>query len=188
MKFQFPHFSQLKTARLVFGLEMALLWFSLAALIAINILSLQKGRPAHWNKLMMLFEMPFSPNRYIDLASLLWKQGDKQEARLLMTSAQTLTPANQPTTAKGANVLGLTTSPQAILSQWEHEVDQMKGKYSFWQSVAAAHPDYRDAFISLASLAYQLGNLDEAKIWITKAQTLDPNSPTIQEFLKYLQR
>ena len=44
-----------------------------------------------------------------------------------------------------------------------HEVDKLKDRYIFWQSVAIAKPDYRDAFVTLASLAYQLGKLDESK-------------------------
>lgn len=175
MKLRFPHFSQFKTARLFFGLEMAVLWFGLAALVTINILTVQKGRQAHWNKLMMLFEAPFSVDRHIDLASLLWKEGNKKEARQLMASA------------RAGSVLGATIDPQAVLTEWEHEVDQHKEQYAFWQTVAAAKPDYRDAFITLTGLAYQLGYQKDARAWLTRAQALDPNSHTahaLQELLK----
>lgn len=187
MKLQFPHFSHRIPARLLFSLEMTLLWGGLAALIAVNVFFIQKGRPAYWNKLMMLFEAPFSVSRYIDLASLLWQQGDKKEAHQLMISAQTLVKTQQ-TAVQGRtnNVLGQATSPADTLSQWEHEVDQLKKRYTYWQAVAMDKPDYRDAFVTLAALAYQLGNVDDARIWLTKAYTLDPNSTTIQEFLNHL--
>lgn len=160
---------------------MGLLWLGLAALITINVLTLQKGRPAHWNKLMMLFEAPFSAPRRVDLASLLWKQGQKEDARRLMTSAQTLAHLSQPDQSdQSSNILGATTNPQAILAQWEYEAEQLKEKYAFWQTVASARPDYRDAFVTLSSLAYQLGRLNEARAWLSRAFTLDPNSPTIQ--------
>lgn len=168
MKFQFPHFHRINSAQLVFSLEMAVLWFGLAAFITINILTVQKGRPAHWNKLMMLFEAPLSIPRHIELASLLWKQGLKEEARQLMTAAQ-------------PNVLGATTDPLKTLAQWEGEVATLNNKYVFWQSVATAKPDYRDAYIMLSALAYQLGKLDEARVWLARGFSLDPNSPTIQE-------
>ncbi len=161
MKLQFPHFSQLKTARFFFGLELILLWFSLTALIVINILSLQKGRPAYWNKLMMLFDSPLSAPRRVDLASLLWQLGNKQEAR---------------------DVLGATTTSLATLAKWEQEEKKIEEQYTFWQSVTSARPDYRDAFITLTSLAYQLGKLEEANSWLSRAQALDPNSPVIQKF------
>ena len=174
MKFQFPHFSHRISARLVFRLEMTLLWLGLAALVGINILSLQKSRPAYWNKLMMLFETPFSVNRHIDLASLLWKQGNKKEARQLIASAET------------GSVLGVTTDPKSVLVLWEKEAQARNKQYSFWQSISMQYHDYRDAYLMLALLAYQLGNHEEARGWIEKAQTIDPNSLPIVTLREYL--
>ena len=161
MKFQFPHFSHRIPSRVISSLEMTLLWGGLAALIAVNVFFIQKGRPAYWNKLMMLFETPLSPPRRIDLASLLWQLGNKQEAR---------------------NVLGATTTSAGILAQWEKEEKKIEEQYAFWKSVAVKHPDYRDAFVTLTSLSYQLGKLEEAHSWLSRAQALDPNSPVIQKF------
>ncbi len=174
MKLQFPYFHRGKPAWIFSSLEMVFLWIGLAALIMLNILSVQKGHPAYWNKLMMLFESPFSVPRHVDLASFLWKQGQTQEARRLMASVQ-------PT-----NVLGATSNPMTILNQWENEALKLQENYAFWQSVATAKPDYRDAYITLATLAYQMGKSEESRAWLTKAQSLDPNSPTVQEFLNYL--
>ena len=120
MKFQFPHFSHKISAQLLFSLELTLLWSGLAALIAVNIFFIQKGRPAHWNKLMMLFEAPLSAPRRVDLASLLWQLGNKQEAR---------------------NVLGATTASAGVLAQWEKEDKKVEEQDAFCKSVAAAHPD-----------------------------------------------
>lgn len=168
MKIQFPHFHRGKPAWIFSSFEMLFLWALLIGLVTVNLVSVQKGRPAYWNKLMMLFEAPFSVPRSIDLASLLWKQGRKQEARQLMASA------------RSSNVLGATTDPMEMLTQWELEAEQLKERYAFWQTVAAARPDYRDAFVILAATAYQLEKPDEARVWLTRAFTLDPNSPTIQ--------
>jgi len=166
MKFQFPHFSQQISARLFFSLEMTLLWGGLAALIIVNIFSVQKGRPAYWNKLMMLFDSPLSAPRRVDLASLLWQLGNKQEAR---------------------DVLGATTTSLATLAKWEQEEKKIEEQYTFWQSVTSARPDYRDAFITLTSLAYQLGKLEEANSWLSRAQALDPNSPVVLKLLTLLE-
>lgn len=183
----FPQIPREKTARLLFSLEMAALWGGLAALIAVNMLSIQNGRPAYWNNLMMLLETPFSVPRHVDLASLLWKQGQKAEAKRLMTSAQTLADQSQPAQVdQSSNILGATTNPQAILDQWEHEAQELKEKYAFWQRVADTHPDYRDAFVTLTILAYQLEKLDDARAWLTRARALDPTSPTIHEIGKFL--
>lgn len=142
---QFPHFSHRIHARLLFGLEMTLLWGGFAALIAVNVFFIQKSRPAHWDKLVML----------------LWNRGYKQEAR---------------------SVLGATTDLLQTLARQEDEAAGLEKKYAFWQTVASSRPDYRDAFITLAALAYQLGKTEEARSWLTRAFTLDPNSPVIQKF------
>ncbi len=147
---------------------MLLLWLGLAALFAINVFSLQRSRPAYWNKLMMLFEAPFSVPRHIDLASLLWQQGQRDEARRLMAAAPS------------GNVLGATTDTRTILSEWESEQERLAQRYAFWQSVASARPDYRDAYVQLTSIAYQLGNLTDARAWLARAKALDPNFPTIR--------
>lgn len=144
MTFQFPHFSHRIRARVIFSLEMAILWSSLAALIAVNVLALQKSRPAHWDKLVMI----------------LWNQGYKQEAR---------------------NVLGATTDLVESLTRQEEEAAELQKKYAFWQIVASARPDYRDAFVQLTTLAYQLGKPDEARSWLARASSLDPNNQTIRD-------
>ncbi|MEK7543698.1 MAG: hypothetical protein AAB557_02425 [Patescibacteria group bacterium] len=179
----FPHFPQLKPARLFFGLEMTFLWIALIALFAVNLLAKQALTPLHWKPLVKLFETPSSVSRHIDLASLLWQQGQKDQARNLMVAAQLLSTTGRIAAGEGGtvNVLGLTTSPADTLAQWEHERDQWDKQYAFWQSVAITKPDYRDAYITLASLAYQLGKLDESKRWLSQARTLDPNHPTAQK-------
>lgn len=131
-------------------------------------------RPAYWNNLMILFETPFSVDRHIDLASLLWKQGNKEEAKQLIASAET------------GSVLGTTTDPKSVLALWEKEADEHNKQYAFWKSVATTKPDYRDAYIQLTSLAYQLKKIDEARAWIAKAVTLDPNSLPIQKLREYI--
>ncbi len=151
MRFQFPQFFRGKPARLFFSLEIGILWLALGALIAINVWSIQKSRPAYWDKLVMV----------------LWKQGHRQEAR---------------------NVLGAMTDLVESLARREEEAAELQKKYAFWQSVAASRPDYRDAFISLAKLAYQLGKPDDARTWLARAQTLDPTSPIVQQLSDYFRQ
>lgn len=45
----------------------------------------------------------------------------------------------------------------------------------FWKEQVKVHPDFRDAYFSLALVEYQLNNLAEAKINLDKALVLDPN-------------
>lgn len=166
MKFQFPYFSHRIPSRLFSSLEMLFLWAFLIGLVTVNFISVQKGRPAHWDKLMMLFETPLSVERHVDLASFLWQLGNKQDAR---------------------DVLGATTTSLETVTKWEQEEKKIDEQYTFWKSVTSTHPDYRDAFITLTSLAYQLGNIEEAHAWLAKAVTLDPNSLSVQKLREHLQ-
>lgn len=45
----------------------------------------------------------------------------------------------------------------------------------FWKDQVKAHPDFRDAFFSLALVEYQLNNLEDARNNLDKAMALDPN-------------
>lgn len=184
----FPHFHRVISSRLIFCLEIFFLWALLIGFITVNIIAVQKDRPVYWSELMKLFSSPFSVSRHMDLASTLWRQGQKPEARELMISAQSLTGIVQ-TRAQGntANILGSMTSTMDTLLQWEREADELNRQYTFWQTVVAAKPDYRDALISLASLAYQLGKHDESRSWIVQALVLDPNHATAQTFARFLQ-
>lgn len=122
----------------------------------------------------MLFKAPFSVDRHIDLASLLWIQGNKREARQLIASAET------------GSVLGATTDPKSVLAQWEEEATLQNNQYVFWKSVTVSNPDYRDAYIALTVLSFKLGKTDEAQAFLAKAQIIDPNSLTVQKLRGYL--
>ncbi|MCL4360483.1 tetratricopeptide repeat protein [Patescibacteria group bacterium] len=54
---------------------------------------------------------------------------------------------------------------------------------AFWTSVIREKPDYRDAYISLAAIQYQLGDLAGAKTAIRSALSLDPNNKPAREML-----
>lgn len=99
------------------------------------------------------------PAYWDKLVMLLWNRGYKQEAR---------------------NVLGATTDLVDSLARREEVAAELQKKYAFWQTVANSYPDYRDAFIQLATLAYQLGKFYEARSWLARATFLDPNNQTIR--------
>jgi hypothetical protein len=125
----------------------------------------------------------------MDTASVLWGAGFKQEASAIMTSAQSLAEEGTRAVEGGTvGVLGATTSPREVLLGWEHEEDALKRRYRYWQSVAGAKPDYRDAYITLSLLAYQLGNADASGLWLARAENLDPNHEAIARISQLLTR
>ncbi|MBI5620815.1 hypothetical protein HY949_03490 [Candidatus Gottesmanbacteria bacterium] len=149
----------------------------------------QTSRPVYWNKLMVFFASPYTVSEHIDLASTLWQYGQKTSARELINSAQTLSLSARPTINGGGtvNVLGLSTRPMDTLALWEHETEALQKDYVSWQAIAAAKPDYRDAYLRLATIAYQLGNLDVSKQWIYRALELDPNNSEAKRVSTLLQ-
>jgi tetratricopeptide (TPR) repeat protein len=56
----------------------------------------------------------------------------------------------------------------------------------FWREQVKVHPDYRDAYMSLALVEYQLNNLSEAQSNLDKAMALDPNFKEGRELKKIL--
>lgn len=48
-------------------------------------------------------------------------------------------------------------------------------EYAYWQAIVDARPDYRDGYVRLTLLAYQLGKQSEAKSYLDTIRHLDPN-------------
>ena len=74
--------------------------------------------------------------------------------------------------------------------QKQKEIDYQRGKIEtqikFWQDLASKFNDYKEAYYQIASLEYQLGNIDNAKYYLNKALYLDPNFEKARELEKIL--
>lgn len=74
--------------------------------------------------------------------------------------------------------------------QRQKEINFQRGKIEsqvkVWQDIADRFQGYKEAYYQLASLEYQLGNIDKAKFYINKALYLDPNFEKARELLKIL--
>lgn len=57
----------------------------------------------------------------------------------------------------------------------ENERLQLAKELSYWQDIARRYGGYRDVYLKIAGLQYQLGDLIQAKVNVNKALTLDPN-------------
>jgi tetratricopeptide (TPR) repeat protein len=49
------------------------------------------------------------------------------------------------------------------------------GELSYWEQIVREYEGYRDAYFRIASLHYQLGEIQEAKKSLEKVLSLDPN-------------
>ncbi len=63
---------------------------------------------------------------------------------------------------------------QKIASLKEQRL-QIAKELQYWQDLARQHEDYRDAYIKIASLQYQLGEKVQAQKSMDKVLSLDPN-------------
>jgi len=58
---------------------------------------------------------------------------------------------------------------------------KLKEEVVFWERETEREPNWRDAWLKLSSIYYQLNDLQKAKVAITKTLALDPNyEPTKQ--------
>lgn len=82
-----------------------------------------------------------------------------------------------------SGVLGLTSEYTEVKDTLEDKT--ASEKHEFWQKVATDHPEYRDAYVQLLYFEYNTGNIEEAKQYLQKIATLDPNfADTINSQLK----
>jgi len=53
--------------------------------------------------------------------------------------------------------------------------ESLNTEYAYWQAIVDVRPDYRDGYVRLALLAYQLGKQSESKAYVDAIRHLDPN-------------
>lgn len=178
MKILFPRFPRIFTATILPFVAKTTLWTALSALAIINIYARINLTPSYWTALLTSLRFPVSAPAHQALAEAYWQQGYVTQAKQELLYA--LDVINTMHGANGQTVLGASTAPSQLLTQWEQEPERLRKQYQFWQTVVKEKPDYRDGYVTLASLAYQRGTLNEARAALALAFTLDPNSPTIQ--------
>jgi tetratricopeptide (TPR) repeat protein len=61
------------------------------------------------------------------------------------------------------------------LETLDAEREELVSELTYWQQVVTEYKDYRDAYFRIATLEYQLGQLDEAKQSVEKVLGIDPN-------------
>lgn len=79
---------------------------------------------------------------------------------------------------KNSSVLGY--------SHTEQDVAALQQQYELWQSVISTHADFRDGYVHLALLSYQLGNMTALRQHIESIRALDPNYPELQKLTMLL--
>jgi len=104
---------------------------------------------------------PFSKEKHMVFTNILYKYVNREQAERELTISQSL-------------------SSSKVLGAWDENVNKLMKSYAFWQQVIVQKPDYRDAYIQLASLAFELDRTEEAKNYLAQALVLDPNNRDVK--------
>ncbi|MBI4064815.1 hypothetical protein HY409_00390 [Candidatus Gottesmanbacteria bacterium] len=177
MRLQFPRFSRLFTATLVVHLERFIYVSMILAIFSLNIYVQINLQHPLASEIDVLLRAPYSAKAHEKLAQIFWEQGFIDEGKKELLLAQSVASQSD------SSVLGITSRRKL----WEEESQRLQREFAFWKKVAKEKPTYRDAFIQLTLLSYQLGYDKDAKEYLSRVQSLDPNNKYRSELEKLLE-
>lgn len=183
-RLKFPQISRIFNAKPV-KIGVKLLVFSvLAGFLVINLLPLPSFDLFAFEQAkitVMLF--PKDISTHLILAQEYLKRGDVEALERELLLSQELVEKNPPSTP---SVLGEALSPIKILEKIKNEPQAIREEISYWENVVSQKPDYRDAYLQLAILNYQIYENEKAREYLKKVQELDPNFQPAKELEKIL--
>jgi len=185
MNWQFPHISRFFSARTVLWGEKLGLWSLLVILLTINVVNRYTSAPVSKNTLAVLLS-PQSSQAHIKLAMDYWNNKNLEVAQRELLLANERMRLQTKKTEDSPRVLGVTTSPLDLLTQWQEEPVRLENTYQFWKRIAAEKQDYRDAQLMAGLLAWQLGYTKEAKAHAAILQNIDGVSEKIKTMIGVL--
>lgn len=168
-------------AAILFWGERIFLWGALVVLFWVNVVIFKQAPQTLSSVVLPAVTNPFSITAHTNIAISLWNKGFQKTAKNELLLAQDLYRHSD------ASVLGTTTDPSSLLTQWDGKPIEIQHAYEYWKSVIAQKPDYRDGLIMTALYAHATGNTDEAMIALGRAKQLDPNFEPLKVLLAKLQ-
>lgn len=155
----------------------------LTGLLLINLYAKANFSPSYWDKLLQGLARPWSLEAHVDLAQAFWQAGAGQAAKTELVFASSL----KSLASSGFSVLGTSSAdPEILLKDWQNLPSVLRSRYRFWQNVAVEKPNYRDAYLTLAALAYQQSRFREAEFNLNQALAIDPNSALAERLAGWL--
>lgn len=191
-RLEFPQISRIFNAPILGrGLKLYIIAFA-AALLFIYILGglpvAKRFLPPDFFTLeqakLAVLVSPGDISAHLFLAQEYLKRGYLEGVERELLLAQELTEKAPETTSSG--VLGATLSPIKILAKIKNEPQRIKNEISFWEKIVNEKPSYRDAYLQLAILNYQIYETEKVREYLKKAIELDPNYKPARELEKIL--
>lgn len=159
----FPQISRKITALALGGLFLFTLWGEFLAAPSLKL------------KTILLKDYQ-NPRSHLKLAEAYLKNNDFESAKKEILLAKNL---GQDTSQK-EEILSF----QKIVEEKIGEPAKIRQEITSWEKISRDFPGYRDAYLHLAKLYYQILEKEKARQSLQKARELDPNFPSSQELQK----
>jgi tetratricopeptide (TPR) repeat protein len=143
--------------------------------MTVNGLSLLAPQAA--SQYLPILRNPLSAENHASIAQALKEKGSLADANREAMLADDL---------NATSVLGDSSEP-SLIQEWEKEPLRLETEFAHWKQITVTKPDYRDGYLMAGYIAYQRGEIEEAKIFIDQALRLDPTSTTGIQFQKLLE-
>ncbi len=122
---------------------------------------------------------PYSVNKNLDMANVLFETGDLDKAKLAIEHAQPLYQFYKPIDMGGRISKRLQEGQELI-----NQPTKIQKQINYWETILSGKPNFRDVYLKLSLLYHQLWQDDKAREYWGKAFYLDPNNPKVQEIGK----
>ncbi len=159
---------------------------SFLAFIALNVWMIHVHPNPLITERLDLIISPFSSANHMRFGQRLYTLGNTSDATKELQLADQVGTFPLPFSLLVPRVLGVQSEPKDMLNRWEQDRTYILRSYAFWKTVVEQHPDYRDAYMTLAAICFRLDKQDAAMTYINAAYALDPNNAAVKEFAAQL--
>lgn len=143
-----------------------MLWGLLLAWLGINLQAVILNSQVNNNLIFSAISNSNDRTVHLKLARIFFDNGQIPQVNNKLKLADT-----------SRNILGVSTGNSTLLGTWQSEPLTLQHEYEYWLKLTENKPDYRDAYIMAAIMAYQMKYSPEAIKLIQTALSLDPNYP-----------
>jgi tetratricopeptide (TPR) repeat protein len=132
-------------------------------------------------KQLAVIRWPYSVNKNLDMANVLFETGNLDKAKLTIQKAQSLYQLYKPLDMGGSMNKQLQEG-QSLISQPANIQQQI----NHWETILSGKPNFRDVYLKLSLLYHQLWQDNKAREYWEKAFYLDPNNSKVKEVGKLI--
>ncbi len=133
------------------------------------------------DKQLAVVRWPYSVNKNLDMANVLFETGNLDKAKLAIQRAQFLYQLYKPLDI-GGRINKQLQEGQNLTSQ----PVKIQQQINYWETVLSGKPNFRDVYLKLSLLYFELWQDDRSREYWEKAFYLDPNNQKVKEIGKLI--